>query len=66
MKSELEQIKCKIAEIDAEKNFKLIKEQVEHLVDDTDNLNCLKMWELKKKMGLKRREAPVAKKNEHG
>ena len=27
VKSELEQIECKIAEIDAEKNFKLIKEQ---------------------------------------
>ena len=52
--------------IQAEHNYKTIKEQVEHLVDDTDNLNCLKMWQLKKKLGVKKKDVPIAKKNEKG
>ena len=31
----------------AEENFNCIKNHVEQLVDDTENLNCMKMWELK-------------------
>lgn len=66
MKSKLEQVESDIAEIHSEQNFKTIKEHVEHLVDDTDNLNCIKMWQLKKKLGVRKKEAPVAKKNEQG
>ena len=39
----LEIVEEKIADFLAEKNFRIIKEHVEYLIDDIDNLNCLKM-----------------------
>ena len=66
LKDKLEEIEKNIAEIQAETNFKTIKEQAEHLVDDTDNLNCIKMWQLKKKLGVKKKDVPVAKMNDKG
>ena len=66
LKAAMEEAENEIAEIHAEENYKTIKEQVEHLVDDTDNLNCIKMWQLRKKVGVKKQEIPVANKNEHG
>ena len=62
----LERIEEKIADVQAEKNFQTIKEQVEHLIDNTDNLNSVKMWELKKKLGASKKDIPVAKKNTEG
>ena len=64
VKDKLEKVDSDIADIQAEHNYKTIKEQVEHLVDDTDNLNCLKMWQLKKKLGVKKKDVPITKKNE--
>ena len=66
LKSKLKDVENVIAEIDAEDNFNIIKKQIEHLVDDTDNLSCVKMWEVKKKLGSKKTEPPAAKKNEDG
>ena len=64
--SELKDVDREIAEIHSEENFNTIKEHVKHLVDDTENLNCIKMWQLKKKICAKKPEPPVAKKNEKG
>ena len=36
------------------------------VVDDTDNLNCGKMWQLKKKIGGKKNDVPVAKMDQNG
>ena len=66
LKDKLEEKEKNIAEIQAETNFKTVKEQVEHLVDDTDNLNCIKMWQLKKKLGVKKKDVPVTKMNDKG
>ena len=66
LKSRLKEKEDEIAEIDAEKNFNIVKDHVKHLVNDTDNLNCIKMWQLKKKICAKKADPPVAKKNEKG
>ena len=65
-KSKLKDVEARIADINAEKNFNTIKDHVKHLVDDTDNLNCIKMWQLKKKICSKKSDPPVAKLNEKG
>ena len=65
-KNKLEVVEKDIADINAEENFKIIKEQVGHLVDNTDNLNSIKMWNLKKKLCPLKSEQPVAKKNFSG
>ena len=59
-------IEERITDYQAEKNFNIIKNQVEHLIDDADNLNCLKMWKLKKKLGGKKCAVPVAKIDSNG
>ena len=66
VKKRLSDIENKIADIKAEEYFKLIKEHVEHLIDDTENLNSLKMWKLKKKLCPVKSEPPIAKKNRNG
>ena len=66
LKQKLESVTEKIADCQAEKNYKLIREHVENLIDDTDNLNSLKMWELKKRLGAKKKDVPVAKKDSNG
>ena len=66
LKEKLDMVEESIAEFQAEKNYKIIKEHVEHLVDNTDNLNCGKMWKLKKKIEDKKKEVPVAKINKSG
>ena len=63
---ELNKVEKEIAEVDAEENFKFVKENVKPLVDDTENLNCVKMWQLKKKLCKKKSEVPIAKKDENG
>ena len=63
LKQELNNVEEKITDFQAEKNYRLIKEHVENLINDTDNLNSLKMWELKKKLGAKKKDVPVAKKD---
>ena len=65
-KKKQEAVEKEIADINAEQNFKFIKEQVGHLVDDTENLNSIKMWKLKKKLCPLKSEQPVAKKNLSG
>ena len=62
----LAKIEENIADVQAERNFRVIKEKVEHLIDNTDNLNTVKMWELKKKLGANKKDVPVAKKNTDG
>ena len=42
VESKLEAVEEEIAEIDAEDNFNKIKDNVNYLVDDTDNINCNK------------------------
>ena len=48
--SKLRKIEDEIADMDAEANFNTSNDNVKHLVDDTDNLNCIKMWHLKKNL----------------
>ena len=55
-----------IAEIEAEENFVFVQTNVEHLLDNTENLNPIKMWELKKKLCGKKSEAPTAKRDSNG
>ena len=62
----LGEVEKEIAQVQAEHNFKAIKEQLEHLVDDTNNLNTIKMWQLKKKLGIEKKEPPTAKRNRNG
>ena len=62
----MKSVENEIGEANAEQNYKFIKESLDHLVDDTDNLNCIKMWELKKKLCPKKTENPTAKKNQKG
>ena len=63
VRQKLDGIENEIADIKAEENFKLIKEHVEHLIDDTENLNSIQMWKLKKKLCPFKSEPPMAKKN---
>ena len=41
--AKLKEIEDTIAEINAEENFKIVNENVKHLVDDTENMNSIKM-----------------------
>ena len=65
-KRKLEAVEKEITDINAEENFRIIKEQVGHLVDNTENLNSIQMWKLKKKLFPLKSEQPVAKKNLSG
>ena len=65
-KSNLKDVENEIAEANAEENFNFMKKNIEHLVDDTENVNCIKMWQLKKKLCSNKFEPPTAKKNEQG
>ena len=56
----------KIADIHAESYFKTVKDNLDYLIDDTENLNCIKMWQLKKKIFKKNSELPSAKIDENG
>ena len=66
VESKLEAFEEEIAEIDAENNFIKIKDNVNDLVDDTDNINCNKMWQLRKQIGATKSEPPTAKTNDNG
>ena len=63
---QLKQINEEICDIEAEEHFNKLSDNVKHLVDDTENLNAIKMWKLRKKVCPKKIEPPVAKKNEKG
>ena len=54
LKAKLEQVDGDIADIQAENNYKTIKEQVKH---------CLKIWQLKRKLGVRKKDV---KKNKKG
>ena len=62
----LKDIGNKIAEVNAEENFNYIEKNVEHLAENTDNVNSIKMWQLKKKLCSKKAAPPTVKKNENG
>ena len=64
--AKLKEIENTIAEINAEENFKIVNENVKHLVDDTENMNSIKMWQLRNQICKKKSDPPVAKKNEKG
>ena len=64
--SKLKEVEDTIAEINAEENFKIVNENVKHLVDDTENMNSINMWQLRKQICKKKSDPPVAKKNEKG
>ena len=59
IKNELKKVKEAIAEVEAHENYMFVKKNVEHLVNDTDNLNPVRMWEIKKKLCSKK--APYSK-----
>ena len=65
-KHKMEDVENEIADIKAEEYLNVIKEHVGHLIDDTENFNCIKMWTLKKKMCPVKAVKPVAKKNKTG
>ena len=62
IKAELDMVEEAIAEIEAQENFMFVKKNVEHLVDNTDNLNPVRMWQLRKKLCPNKAEPPTAKK----
>ena len=63
---ELNDVDAAIAEIDAEDNYAFIKKNLEHLIDNTENQNAVKIWNLKKKLCPKYSGVPIAKKDEGG
>ena len=50
----LNDVEDEIANVIAEDNFNKVKDNLKHLVDDFDNLNCIKMWQLREKLGVKK------------
>ena len=66
VQSELKEVNEAIAKIEEEENFIFVKKHVEHLVDNTENLNPIRMWQLRKKLCPKNQEVPTAKKNSNG
>ena len=64
--TELADVDRAIADIDAKENFDYIKKTMEHLLDNTENLNPVRMWDLKKKLCANKSVAPTAKKNKNG
>ena len=66
LEAKLQEIEKKIAEIIAESNYKIVKENLEYLVDSTEKLNHINMWQLKKKICRKKSEVPTGKKNVDG
>ena len=66
LKEKLKELNDEIADIEAEDNYKIVHENVKHLVDDTENLNAIKMWKLRKKICPKKVEPPTAKLSESG
>ena len=51
MESKLKSVEEEMADLKAESSFNIVKKNVDHLVDDTDNMNCIKMRQLRKKVG---------------
>ena len=66
LKLKIKDIEDKMADVKAAENFKIVEENLKHLADEKDNLNCIKMWQLKKKIGTQKYEVPAAKKNKKG
>ena len=66
LETKLKSVEAEICEINSEKNFNIVKDNLNHLVDDTENLNCIKMWQLKKRICSKSPDPPIAKLNEQG
>ena len=66
LETKLLETEKKIADIIAESNYKIVKENLEYMVDDTEKLNHINMWQLKKKICTKTPEVPTAKKNVNG
>ena len=66
LKDKLKDLNYEIADIEAEDNYNIVHENVKHLVDDTENLNAIKMWKLRKKICPKKVEPPTAKLSESG
>ena len=66
IKEKIQLIDEKIADLKAKENFERLSENVKHLMDNTDNLNTIKMWQLRKKFSKKKTDVPTAKKNEKG
>ena len=66
LEEKLKAVDDEIADIESEANFIKLKEQINFLEDDTENLNSVRMWQLKKKICSKVTENPVAKKDESG
>ena len=63
---QLEKVNNDIAEKEAEDNFKIVFENVKHLENDTENLNAIQMWKLKRKVCPKKSDPPTAKINDCG
>ena len=66
LEHQLKQVDIEIADTEAEERFKIVHENVKHLADDTENLNAIKMWKLRKKVCPKKTNPPVAKMDEVG
>ena len=66
LEEKLKAVDDEIADIESEANFMKLKEQINYLEDDTENLNSIRMWQLKKQICTKVTENPVAKKDESG
>ena len=62
----IKKVEENIADIKAEQHYKIVNEAVKHLVDNTENMNTLKMWQLRRRISNKNSDVPVAKMNENG
>ena len=66
LEEQLKKVDEDIVDIESHTNYMKLKEQIENIEDDTENLNCIKMWQVKKIICSKLKEKPVAKKDENG
>ena len=65
-KIELAQVETKLAELCAEKNFKVICDEISNIKCDEGGINSGKLWRLKKKLSPRCRDPPTAMLNEEG
>ena len=64
IKTKLKESDVQISEISARQNFERMKEHISSLRNNSDSLNPIKMWELKKKLLKNVGDPPSAKLNE--
>ena len=65
-KKELEKVEEELSEKCAEKNYKVVQDELRGIEDDVNGFNAAKLWKLKKKLSPQTREPPVSMCDESG